>query len=61
MNVQDALVQQINQYCQEERWFWVAGLAREVWPALVSRKDELCAIALQAVEHYEEKASGDCL
>ena len=49
------VLSQINQYCEDGKWFWVAGLARETWPALRLVKDQLHPVALQAVEHYEEE------
>jgi hypothetical protein len=52
----DRLVQQINAYCEEERWFWVAGLARETWPALLPVKEALHEVAQMAVEHYADEA-----
>ena len=50
-----AVLEGINRYCEQERWFWVAGLARETWPALRLVKDQLHPVALMAVEHYEEE------
>jgi len=35
--------------------FWIAGLARELWPVLVERLDELTCDARIAVEHYSKR------
>jgi hypothetical protein len=36
--------------------FWIAGLARELWPVLIGRLDELHDLPRQAVEHYASEA-----
>ena len=52
----DRLVEQMNADCAQERWFWVAGLAREAWPALLPVLDQLHEVAQQAVQHYADEA-----
>ena len=47
------IISQINQYAEQNKLFWVAGLARETWHALRLVKDQLHPVALMAVEHYE--------
>ena len=36
--------------------FWIAGLARELWPVLIGRLDELNPLPRQAVEHYASES-----
>lgn len=50
------MIEEINSLSEKNKLFWVAGLAREIWPILVPHKDELNEIALMAVEHYEALA-----
>jgi len=47
------LVEQINADCKAQRWFWVAGLARAVWPALLPVKK--AKVAVMAGDHYAEE------
>lgn len=49
------VVAQINQYCQDGKWFWVAGLARETWKGLLPVIDQLHEVAQIAVRHYAEE------
>lgn len=35
--------------------FWICGLAREIWPSLIGRLDELGEFQRIAVEHYASK------
>ncbi len=37
--------------------FWIAGLARQIWPALIGRLDELDPLPRMAVEHYAAAAA----
>jgi len=46
-------VEQINADCKAQRWFWVAGLARAVWPALLPVKK--AKVAVMAGDHYAEE------
>ncbi len=55
MNIQ-ALIDTINDDAQANRLFWVAGLAREVWPVLLPYLDALHPWAQEAVAHYSLKA-----
>lgn len=57
VNTTTQVIQQINQYCKDGKWFWVAGLARETWQALLPVMDQLHEIAQQAVEHYADEAA----
>ena len=52
------LVEQINTYCAQGRWFWVAGLARETWPVLRHHLPALHPVAQEAVEHYASEEGG---
>jgi len=38
----------------ETKLFWITGLARELWPVLIARFDELSCEARIAVEHYSK-------
>jgi hypothetical protein len=46
----------INAEAEENRLFWVAGLASEVHAILYPIRDQLHPVARQAVEHYHEEA-----
>jgi hypothetical protein len=46
------LVEAINCYEQEKKWFWIAGCAKEWYPVLKNHLDELLPLAREAVEHY---------
>jgi len=55
MDATPHLIAQINAYCVDCRWFWVAGLARETWPVLQHHLDMLHPWAVMAVTHYMEE------
>lgn len=46
------LIEDINKDAEANRLFWVAGLAREVWSALMPHLEKLHPVARIAVEHY---------
>ena len=48
----DELITIINRDAAANDLFWVAGLAREVWPVLIDHVDELHPSAAIAVRHY---------
>ena len=52
VNMTTVLIEQINAYAEAGRWFWVAGLARETWSALLPVIDQLHDVAADAVQHY---------
>ena len=47
-------VELINEEAKAGRLFWVAGLAKELWPILVHYLGALHPSARIAVEHYAE-------
>lgn len=51
LSIQD-LIDIFNDRCARGEWFWVAGLAREVWPALWPIPAGLDPIAAQAIAQY---------
>ncbi len=42
---------------EQTELFWIAGLARELWPVLVYRLGELNDLPRMAVEHYAKDRS----
>lgn len=56
-DVTTMMIQQMNQYCEEGKWFWVCGLARETWAGLLPVIDQLHEVAQDAVRHYAEQGS----
>ncbi len=50
----ETLIKIINERAENNRLFWVAGLARETWQVLINHIDELHEVAKIAVLHYAE-------
>jgi len=49
------LVEIINGYEKEEKWFWVASFAKETAKVLKNHLEELLPVSRMAVEHYTEE------